>query len=192
MRTGIPQPWFLRELCAPLLEPSVVQQHSLPPSPVRRRLGDGGKSNTSGSLSFNFRLSTVSFPYQLPCFDILPNCSALRVTIAPLFSQPYKLLFPQTPSFDNLTNCRGYTLSTAIFVAAQGAISFVSCCCALFCTLSTFNSLAFNYLRVLSQKHPGGGIRHSEELPKWDTLDSLRTSATTPSFRAKRGIPLEL
>jgi len=91
MRTGIPQPWFLRELCAPLLEPSVVQQHSLPPSPVRRRLGDGGKSNTSGSLSFNFRLSTVSFPYQLPCFDILPNCSALRVTIAPLFSQPYKL-----------------------------------------------------------------------------------------------------
>ena len=117
MRSGIPHPRLLRELCAPLvlsleglLAPSVVQEHSLRPSPVRRRSAvadDGDEFNRSGSLSLCFRLSTISFPYQLPCFDNLPNSSACRARIAPLFSQPYELLSPQMLSFDNLTNCWG-------------------------------------------------------------------------------------
>jgi len=117
MRSGIAHPRLLRQLCAPLvlsleglLAPSVVQEHSLRPSPVRRRSAvadDGDEFNRSGSLSLCFRLSTISFPYQLPCFDNLPNSSALRVKIVPLFSQPYKLLSTQMLSFDIHTNCRG-------------------------------------------------------------------------------------
>ena len=149
-----------------------LRQSFRPPQPPGERTWLIGSSNKRRPALPHSRA-------QLPCFDNLPNSSALRAKIAPLFSHTYKLLFPQTPSFDILTNCRGChpldAAKRANFAAAQGSISFVSYSCALFhtsqktalffshtyehfCTPKKFNLLIFIVLRTLSQKHPGGGV----------------------------------
>ena len=53
----------------------------------------------------NFQLST--FDSQLPCFQTVVNSFTANRKLAPVFSYTYKLLSPQMPHFDILTNCRG-------------------------------------------------------------------------------------
>ena len=71
---------------------------------IRTKLADRPSGKCRPALSHS--------KVQLPCFDDLPNCSALRARIAPLFSHTYKSLFPQMFSFDILTKRRGVTPST--------------------------------------------------------------------------------
>ena len=66
---------------------------------IRTKLADRPSGKCRPALSHS--------KVQLPCFDDLPNCSAPRARIAPLFSHTYKSLFPQTLSFDILTKRRG-------------------------------------------------------------------------------------
>ena len=58
-----------------------------------------------------------------------------RPLLAPLFSYSYELLFPQLPSFDNLTNCRGVYQPDApkklIFRRRNSIKLFFSVTCAL-------------------------------------------------------------
>src|SRR3989304_9440012 len=42
-----------------------------------------------------------------PCFHTLVNSFTPPRKFAPMFSHTYKLIFPQIPYFDILTNCRG-------------------------------------------------------------------------------------
>ena len=114
------------------------------------------------------RRSTIRLGCQLSAY--LPNGEhflRMRSTVAPLFSQPYKTLFPQLLSFDILTKPRGYTPSAlqenAIFAALTSSTSSVSYSYAHFCTAQKFKSPDFILLRTLSQKHRGGGYPSSRK-----------------------------
>lgn len=69
----------------------------------RVRRGGSNHRPRHDADSINPALAAV----QLRCVDNFPSCSALRARIAPLFSQSYKSLVPQTLSFDILTKRRG-------------------------------------------------------------------------------------
>ena len=72
-------------------------------------LAEDGALAKMGALTntalVNFQLST--FDSQLPCFQTVVHSFTANRKLAPVFSYTYKLLFPQTPHFDILTNCRG-------------------------------------------------------------------------------------
>jgi len=131
---------------------SALSLGAQPAGIIRTKLADRPSGKCRPALSHS--------KVQLPRFDDLPNCSALRARIAPLFSHTYKNIFPQMFSFDILTKRRGVTPSTQqrgqIYPPCKAQSLYVSYSCALFCTPQNFNSPAFNYLRALSQKHPGG------------------------------------
>jgi len=55
--------------------------------------------------TINSDLSTLNT--HPPCFHTLAHSLLTTQNIAPVFSYTYKLLFPQTPYFDILTNCLG-------------------------------------------------------------------------------------
>jgi len=176
MRSGIPQPGLPHELCAPFSAPSLLQ---LRPSAARCTLGDGRKSNKRVSRFLSTFDSQRQHPRSTAVFS--RSSTPLRHCATPPlrhFAQEPPLCFHSlTKAFSRkhfplifLQNAEGYTplvaTRSANSAAAQASITFVSYSCALFCTLSKFNSPAFNYLRALSQKHPGGGTPHPEKIPK--------------------------
>ena len=117
-------------------------------------------------------------PLRIQNSSLCLRASVATEFVAPLFSQPYELLSPQSLYFDNHPRCpgvcghRSFTNASAIGVQAIQRHCFQRLAAslqllALFCRVPVF---VFNRLQPLFAKHPGvGGV-----CPQTRHLKSIR------------------
>ena len=132
-------------------------------------------------------------PFRFRSYKNAPSASQSRRFAGPLFSSPYKSLFPQLPSFHIHTKPRGVTLRCFLQDIATSvsrtclANPMFSAACRLFvslCPLFRTRSLCFQAFAASFAKIPGWGVRLAFGVRTSDALWHARMGLRdVPTFR---------